>query len=122
LDKVSLEYSSNHTDSSITVNQTSFLEFAPIAVVPSIGFIFYPWGTGWITILMRQKFTKLQKVVSVVPMPFNLAIFGVNSADEVIAAHPEIQNWEIGGHSQLGWYGDQTGDKLATVTREDQQV
>jgi dienelactone hydrolase len=41
-------------------------------------------------------------LVVVVPMPLNFAIFGVNAADQVIAAHPEIQSWAIGGHSLGG--------------------
>jgi len=35
-------------------------------------------------------------------MPFNLAVFGAGRADEVIAAHPEIKVWAIGGHSLGG--------------------
>lgn len=39
----------------------------------------------------------------VVPkMPLNMAVFDVNIADEIIAAHPEITQWVIGGHSVGG--------------------
>ena len=31
-------------------------------------------------------------------MPLSLAVFDPNAAQEVIAAHPEIQRWVIGGH------------------------
>ena len=41
-------------------------------------------------------------LVVVVPMPLNFAIFGVDAADGVIAAHPEITHWAIGGHSLGG--------------------
>jgi len=37
-----------------------------------------------------------------VPMPLDLAIFGVNKANDVIAAYPEVQHWIIGGHSLGG--------------------
>ena len=29
----------------------------------------------------------------IVPMPLNLAVFGVNRAADVIAAHPEVEHW-----------------------------
>jgi pimeloyl-ACP methyl ester carboxylesterase len=35
-------------------------------------------------------------------MPFNLAVFKPAAADAVIAAHPEITHWVIGGHSLGG--------------------
>jgi pimeloyl-ACP methyl ester carboxylesterase len=35
-------------------------------------------------------------------MPFNLAVFKPAAADAVIAAHPAITNWVIGGHSLGG--------------------
>ena len=41
-------------------------------------------------------------MVVIVPMPLNLAVFGVNSANEVIAAYPNITSWAIGGHSLGG--------------------
>ncbi|MPN47977.1 hypothetical protein SDC9_195581 [bioreactor metagenome] len=37
-----------------------------------------------------------------VKMPFNLAIFNANAADEIIDCFPEIKNWYIGGHSMGG--------------------
>ena len=38
----------------------------------------------------------------IVPMPFNLAVTNAGAAAGVIAAHPEIQHWAIGGHSLGG--------------------
>jgi alpha/beta superfamily hydrolase len=35
-------------------------------------------------------------------MPFNLAVFGIERAADVQAAHPEITRWVIGGHSLGG--------------------
>jgi pimeloyl-ACP methyl ester carboxylesterase len=35
-------------------------------------------------------------------MPLSLAVFGVNKADNVIAAYPDIRHWVIGGHSLGG--------------------
>jgi dienelactone hydrolase len=41
-------------------------------------------------------------LVVIVPMPLNLAVFGVNAASNVIAAYPNVTNWAIGGHSLGG--------------------
>ena len=41
-------------------------------------------------------------LVVVPPMPLNLAVFGVNAADEVIKSYPEIKHWAVGGHSLGG--------------------
>jgi pimeloyl-ACP methyl ester carboxylesterase len=138
-------------------------------------------------------------LVVIVRMPLNLAVFGVNKANDVIKSYPQISSWIVGGHSlggtmaaqytyenpsevkglvllaaypasgtnlskynllvttihgtndglvsssqiedslkllpttttlikitggnhaQFGWYGDQGGDKMATITREEQQ-
>lgn len=35
-------------------------------------------------------------------LPLNMALLGVNAADAIIAAHPEITAWAIGGHSLGG--------------------
>ena len=32
-------------------------------------------------------------------MPLNFAIFEPNAAEEVMAVHPEIEIWIVGGHS-----------------------
>jgi pimeloyl-ACP methyl ester carboxylesterase len=35
-------------------------------------------------------------------MPLNLAFFGLNRADQVMAAFPDIETWAVGGHSLGG--------------------
>ena len=40
--------------------------------------------------------------VYLVKMPLSLAVLGVDKATDVIAAHPEIEFWYIGGHSLGG--------------------
>jgi dienelactone hydrolase len=41
-------------------------------------------------------------MVSIVKMPLSLAVFGINKADGVITAYPDIRYWVIGGHSLGG--------------------
>lgn len=69
-----------------------------------IGFIFYPGGkveagaySAIIENLNARGFSAY-----LVPMPFNLAFFGINKADGIISAHPEVGHWYIGGHSLGG--------------------
>jgi len=68
------------------------------------GFIFYPGG-----LVDPAAYAPLMKSLAdqgitsvIVPMPLDLAVFGVNKANDVIAAYPEIKHWIIGGHSLGG--------------------
>ena len=68
------------------------------------GLIFYPGG-----LVDPAAYAPLMKsladqglMTAVVPMPLDLAIFGVNKASNVIAAYPAIKHWIIGGHSLGG--------------------
>jgi len=50
-----------------------------------------------------MKSIAAQGYLVVVPqMPFNIAAIKPNAADDIIAAHPEITHWVIGGHSVGG--------------------
>ena len=68
------------------------------------GFIFYPGG-----LIDPAAYAPLMKQLSdqgimtvIVPMPLDLAVFGVNKANDVIAAYPDMKQWIIGGHSLGG--------------------
>ena len=68
------------------------------------GLIFYPGG-----LVDPAAYAPLMKKLSdqgimtvIVPMPLDLAIFGVNKANDVIAAYPGIKQWIISGHSLGG--------------------
>jgi dienelactone hydrolase len=85
------------------------------------GFIFYPGG-----LVDPAAYAPLMKQLSdqgimtaIVPMPLDLAIFGVNKASEVITTYPEIQHWIIGGHSLGGsmaaQYAKDNASKLAGI-------
>ncbi len=92
------------SDGLVTVSQDAWLTFAPQEGSPALGFIFYPGGRidfrGYAP-LMRS--IAMHGYFVVVPeMPFNIAAFGPNAADEIIASFPEIESWVIGGHSVGG--------------------
>jgi dienelactone hydrolase len=68
-------------------------------------YIFYPGGLimpdAYIYRLSRLARAAQIRVV-IVKFWFNLAVTDVNAADRVIAAHPEVTDWVIGGHSLGG--------------------
>lgn len=92
------------SDDSVRVATSPWLMFAPAGRQPTTGFIFYPGGR----VDARAYAPAARAIASqgylavIVPMPFNLAVFNPSAAGAVIAAHPEIQRWAIGGHSLGG--------------------
>ncbi len=82
----------------------SAIVFRPTAPGVSAGFIFYPGGRvdyrAYAPLL--SEISARGYLVVLVPMPLNLAVFGVEKAQAVIEAYPEIKHWAIGGHSLGG--------------------
>ena len=92
------------SDAQVQVDTSPWLTFTPVGAQPTTGFVFYPGGrvdprsyAPPARALAEQGY-----LVTIAPMPFNLAVFKPAAADAVIAAHPEITNWVIGGHSLGG--------------------
>ncbi len=89
----------------VQVERTDFgYAFIPKEQSTGTALIFYPGGrvdyrsyAPPLEIIAAQGYP-----VYLVKMPLSLAVFGINRADAVIAAHPEIQQWAIGGHSLGG--------------------
>ncbi len=79
-----------------------------IALIPEeskdIGIIFYPGGkveyTAYLPLLQKLKEEGYTSVL--IEMPFNLAMFGVNSANKVYDDFSHIDKWYIAGHSLGG--------------------
>jgi len=71
---------------------------------PLAGLIFYPGGlvdpAAYAPLMQRLSDGGVLAVI--VPMPLDLAVFGINRADKVISAYPDIEKWAIGGHSLGG--------------------
>ena len=92
------------SDDLVTVTDTPWLNFTPQQDWQETGFIFYPGGRidprGYSTLM--RAIAEQGYLVVVPTMPINMAIFDSNIADEIIAAHPEIKHWVIGGHSVGG--------------------
>ncbi|GAA6394345.1 alpha/beta hydrolase [Lawsonibacter sp. OA9] len=66
--------------------------------------IFYPGakveGAAYLSLLDRLRQTGLTCIL--VEMPFHLAIFDVNAAEDVMAQFPDIRHWYLAGHSMGG--------------------
>ncbi len=92
------------SDAQVTVTIDRWLVFTPTASSPTKGLILYPGGRVDYRAYApaAHQIAAHGYLVVIVPMPFNLAVFGVNTAADVIAAYPDIQNWVIGGHSLGG--------------------
>lgn len=93
------------SDAQVQVSQTNgWYVFTPTATKPTTGLIFYPGGKVDARAYAPQMHAIADQgyLTVITPMPLYLAIFGVNKADEVVKAFPDIQNWGIAGHSLGG--------------------
>jgi pimeloyl-ACP methyl ester carboxylesterase len=92
------------SDAQVTVEAGKWLVFTSTAAVPATGFIIYPGGrVDYRAYAPAAHEIAVQGyLVIIVPMPLNLAVFSPNAAADVIAAHPEIDHWVVGGHSLGG--------------------
>jgi len=92
------------TDPDVQVSLEPWITFTPVGGQPNQGFIFYPGG-----LVEPEAYAPAARAISeagylvvITPMPLNLAVLNPGAASDVIAAHPEIQSWAIGGHSLGG--------------------
>lgn len=69
-----------------------------------VGFVFYPGGRvdPASYAAPARKIAEAGFLVVVPELTLNLAVLDANAADDVIAVHPEIERWVIGGHSLGG--------------------
>lgn len=92
------------TDSYTVQNTADFITFTPISNQSPTGVIIYPGAkvqSESYSVIASQLANNSYTTI-IVKMPFNLAFFGTNKADDVINNHPEISSWVIGGHSLGG--------------------
>lgn len=88
----------------VTVTTGKWAVFEPVTMNSSTGFIVYPGGR-----VDFRSYAPLAHAIAaegyfviVVRMPLNLAIFGINIANDVMVSYPQINTWVIGGHSLGG--------------------
>lgn len=93
------------SDSTVSVSRLySWYEFKPAGSSPDTGFIFYPGGhvDARAYAPMARELARNGSLVVLPPMPLNLAVLAPNTAEKIIAAHPEVSRWVLGGHSLGG--------------------
>jgi Alpha/beta hydrolase family len=80
------------------------LTFTPTGVEPTTGLILYPGGKVPPAAYApaASRIAAAGHLVAIVPVPFNLAVLGIDAASAVIDDHPEIASWSVGGHSLGG--------------------
>lgn len=90
-------------------NTDDFITFTPLKNQSTTGIIFYPGGKVQAESysVIASKLAENGYTTVIVKMPFNLAIFGTNKADGVIAQHSEIQRWILMGHSLGGVFASE---------------
>lgn len=92
------------SDSQIKVSTDRWLVFEPTQSEKSTAFIIYPGGR-----VDARSYAPAARAIAgqgyltiIAPMPFNLAVFGANTANDIITAFPKVTSWAIGGHSLGG--------------------
>jgi Alpha/beta hydrolase family len=80
------------------------LTYTPSAGAPSVGLVLYPGGKVPPAAYApaARAIAAAGYLVVIVDVPFQLAILGVDAPTTVIADHPEIATWALGGHSLGG--------------------
>ncbi len=93
------------SDSSVMVStESGYIEFLPADSISSVSLIFYPGGR----VDYRAYAETLHQIaaqgysVYLIKMPLNLAVFGINKADQIINHAPKNTSWVIAGHSLGG--------------------
>jgi pimeloyl-ACP methyl ester carboxylesterase len=88
----------------VQVETEPWLVFQPAGEEPVAGLVLYPGGR-----VDPQAYAPAARAIAagghlvvIVPMPFNLAVFGAGRAAEVMAAFPDVERWAVGGHSLGG--------------------
>jgi dienelactone hydrolase len=57
--------------------------------------------------VLASKLAQKGYTTIIVKMPFNMAFFGTDKADDIIKNHTEINKWVIGGHSLGGVFASE---------------
>jgi hypothetical protein len=88
----------------VQVETEPWFVFRPAGDTMDAGFILYPGGRvdPRAYAPMAQAIASEGYLVVIVPMPFNLAVFGAGRAADVMASFPEVERWAVGGHSLGG--------------------
>ena len=92
------------SDADVRVSDDDWMVFTPVDTETQIGVIIYPGGRvdPRAYAPLAKEIARAGYFVVLPPMPLNLAFTGINVADEIMEASPDIDNWYVGGHSLGG--------------------
>lgn len=92
------------SDARVLVTSEEWISFMPLEQSPQMGIILYPGGhVDPVAYAPLAREIALPGNLVVIPrMPLNLAVLDIGAAAEIIAAHPDLKTWVIGGHSLGG--------------------
>lgn len=102
-------------DPRVQVTTGPVVEIRPAERPPSGGLVFYPGARinreGYVATL-APIVAETDLLVLIPRMPLNLPLLDRSRAADLMAAHPEIERWWVGGHAQGGsmaasWLGEQ---------------
>lgn len=92
------------TNDVTVIEGDDYISFEPTENETNSGLIFYQGGK-----VEEEAYAPLMKnlaekgiSVYLVRMPFNLAVFNSDAAEEIVTDHEEINNWYLSGHSLGG--------------------
>jgi len=97
------------TESYNVMDTTNAITFTPTGNKSTTGIIIYPGAKVQAEAysVLASKLAENGYTTIIVKMPFNLAFFGVNKADDIIAKHGKINSWVIAGHSLGGVFASE---------------
>lgn len=99
----------NSTESYSVENTAESVTFTPKINQSSTGIIIYPGAKveAESYSVLASKLAENGYTTVIAKMPFNLAFFGTDKADQIIGNHTEINSWVIGGHSLGGVFASE---------------
>ncbi len=106
---VSDYYEADEVAKNILTNNTDLIvndNFIHLKSDSNVGIIFYPGGKVEFTsyLPLMEKYQKENINAFLVEMPFNLAMFNTNAANNIISSNSNIDSWYIIGHSLGGTF------------------
>jgi hypothetical protein len=96
--------SSCYTNNPNATIEGGMITFKPVHNSPTVGVIIYPGGNVDFAAYapLAAQISAGGYPVYLLRMPMNLAVFGINRANEVIQSNPQINHWIMMGHSLGG--------------------
>lgn len=92
------------TDAGTVTDATTWLELQPVGEPSGVGLVFQPGARvdARAYVALLEPYAEAGHLVVVVKQPFGIGFAATGAPDRVVADHPEIGSWVVGGHSLGG--------------------